>query len=65
MLLMNVFHHTYNRAYDLTQEVHNQGSAVVEIGLNKEIAETKVNKVVRIARENDFPFLAIVEEELD
>ena len=65
MVLMRIFHHNYDRAYDLTHEVHKQGSAVVEIGLNKEIAQTKVNKVVRIARENDFPFLALVEEELE
>ena len=65
MILMNVFHHTFNRAYDLTQEVHDYGSAIVEIGLNKEIAQTKVNKVVKIARENDYPFLALVEAEID
>ena len=65
MLLMRVFHHTFNRAYDLTQEVHDRGSAIVEIGLNKEIAQTKVNKVIKLARENDYPFLALVEAEIE
>jgi ATP-dependent Clp protease adaptor protein ClpS len=65
LLLMRIFHHNYNRAYDLTQQIHDRGSAIVEIGLNKEIAQTKVNKVVKLARDNDFPFLALVEAEID
>ena len=65
MILMRIFRHSYNKAYDLTQEVHKHGSAIVEIGLNKEIAQSKVNKVIKLARTNDFPFLALVEEEID
>ena len=65
MILMRIFHHPYSRAYDLTQEVHKHGSAIVEIGLNKEIAQSKVNKVIKLARTSDFPFLALVEEEID
>ena len=65
MILMRIFHHPFGRAYDLTQEVHKHGSAIVEIGLNKEIAQSKVNKVIKLARTSDYPFLALVEEEID
>jgi ATP-dependent Clp protease adaptor protein ClpS len=61
-MLMSVFRHTQEQAYDLTMAIHNQGSAVVGV-YSYEIAEQKALDGVNLARSNGFPLLIKLEEE--
>jgi len=44
-------------------EVHEKGRAIVQSGLSREIAETKVNKTIKYFRSQGFPLLATFEKE--
>jgi ATP-dependent Clp protease adaptor protein ClpS len=60
-ILIQVFHKGAEEAHTLTMAVHNQGKA--NVGLyTKEIAETKVLQVERIAREAGHPLKVTAEE---
>jgi len=61
-MLISVFKHGHDQAYDLTMAIHNQGSAVAGI-YNYEIAEQKALDGVNLARSHGFPLLIKVEEE--
>lgn len=61
-MLMLVFKHNNDEAYDLTMAIHNQGSAVAGI-YTYEIAEQKAIDGVNLARSNGWPLLIKVEEE--
>lgn len=61
-MLMLVFKHNQDEAYDLTMAIHNQGSAVVGI-YTYEIAEQKALDGVHLARSSGWPLLIKVEEE--
>lgn len=61
-LLMSIFRHSENDAYDITMAVHNKGSAVAGI-YNYEIAEQKAIDSINLARSNGYPLLVKVEEE--
>lgn len=61
-MLMSIFKHNHDQAYDLTMAIHNQGSAIAGV-YNYEIAEQKALDGVNLARSNGFPLLIKVEEE--
>jgi ATP-dependent Clp protease adaptor protein ClpS len=61
-MLMTVFKHTEEQAYNLTMAVHHQGSAVAGI-YHYEIAEQKAIDGVNLARAQGYPLLIKVEEE--
>lgn len=61
-MLMKIFKHSHEQAYDLTMAVHQQGSAVAGI-YNYEIAEQKAIDGINLARSHGFPLLIKVEEE--
>jgi ATP-dependent Clp protease adaptor protein ClpS len=61
-ILISVFHHSDEDAFKLMMQVHLQGIALAGV-YTYEVAETKVNKVTRLARERGFPFLSTMEEE--
>lgn len=61
-MLMSVFRHDQERAYNLTMTVHHQGSAVAGI-YHYEIAEQKAIDGVNLARSHGYPLLIKVEEE--
>jgi len=62
VMLMKVFKHNEDAAYDLTMHIHNNGSAVAGI-YSHEVAEQKVSDAVDLARANDFPLKLKVEAE--
>jgi ATP-dependent Clp protease adaptor protein ClpS len=61
-VLTTVFHKTEGEAFTIMLKVHTEGVGVAGI-YSYEIAETKAEKVVTLARENEYPLLATVEEE--
>jgi ATP-dependent Clp protease adaptor protein ClpS len=61
-MLMRVFRHNQEQAYDLTMAVHNQGSAVAGV-YNYEIAEQKAIDGINLARSHGYPLLIKVEQE--
>lgn len=62
MVLVNVFHKPETEAVRIMLDVHYKGIGVVGT-YPREIAETKVNKVLQMAREAQFPLLCTMEPE--
>jgi ATP-dependent Clp protease adaptor protein ClpS len=61
-VLVDVFHHSEISAFRIMLQVHNQGIGVAGV-YTREIAETKIAKVTRLAREFEYPLLCTMEEE--
>ncbi|MGH9763290.1 MAG: ATP-dependent Clp protease adaptor ClpS [Blastocatellia bacterium] len=59
-ILRTVFQRSETDAVRVMLNVHNQGVGVAGV-YTYEIAETKVSKVISLAREHEFPLLASVE----
>ena len=62
MVLIHVFNKSQEEATMIMLKVHNQGSGLAGV-YSREIAETKVSLVHSLARENQFPLKATIEEE--
>lgn len=60
MVLMSVFRHSEPEAVQIMLAVHQKGNGVAGI-FSREIAETKADKVTRLARENEYPLKCSVE----
>lgn len=58
--LHTIFGHDYERAEEITEEVHVEGSAVVAV-LPHEIAEHKGVEVTMLARNNGYPLAVKLE----
>ncbi len=61
-ILKAVFHRQDADAFRIMMAVHQQGIGVAGV-FTYEIAEAKCNKVIQLARANDFPLLCTMEEE--
>lgn len=61
-ILQSVFHFNEADAATLMLEVHQKGQAIVG-SFTYEVAETKVSKVLRLAKEAQFPLLCSMEPE--
>lgn len=61
-ILVEVFHHTEEDAVHIMLHVHNRGVGVAGI-YPHEVAETKVRKVTRMAREYEYPLRCSMEPE--
>ncbi|MCR6590939.1 ATP-dependent Clp protease adaptor protein ClpS [Campylobacter insulaenigrae] len=61
-ILMNIFHHNFEKASTIMLEIHNQGSGVCGI-YTQEIALSKKKQVEIAARNNNFPLQARIEEQ--
>ena len=61
-VLMQVFHHSHEKAMEIMFKVHEQGKGLCGVYVY-EIAETKVAHVRKMAKEAKFPLRAIMEEE--
>jgi ATP-dependent Clp protease adaptor protein ClpS len=61
-VLTTVFHKSIEEAITIMLKVHMEGLGIAGI-YSYEIAETKAEKVISLARENEYPLLATVEEE--
>ena len=61
--LMNIYHLDKLVSTTLMLEVHQKGKSIIQGGLSKEIAETKVNRTVQFFRAQGYPLLATCERE--
>jgi ATP-dependent Clp protease adaptor protein ClpS len=61
MVLQQVFQHGEADAFRIMWQVHNQGAGVAGIYVH-EIAETKAEKGISLARAHEYPLLFTVEE---
>ncbi len=61
-VLQNVFHKTMDEAESIMMEVHVKGAGVCGI-YSKEIAETKSQKVLNLAKANNHPLECTIEPE--
>lgn len=61
-VLMSIFRKNEQEAYTIMMKVHKEGRAICGI-YTYEIAETKVAQVESVAKKNNFPLKAILEEE--
>jgi len=61
--LVSIFNHSYESAQEVAKTVHESGSAVVEKGLLKSIAETKCAIVMSNAERYGYPLKAIAKQE--
>lgn len=61
-ILRSVFRRTEEEAVRIMLHVHQRGMGVAGV-YTREVAETKASKVMRLARDHDFPLLCTIEEE--
>ncbi len=61
-ILMGVFHKSENDATQIMLQIHKQKKAICGV-YSFEIADTKVHQVKQMAKDNDFPLLATLEED--
>ena len=57
-LLIKIFRHSDLGAWKITLDVHEKGKGIAGGPYSKEIAETKANQAVDIARYSGYPLLA-------
>lgn len=60
-ILLEVFDYSVSKAVDTMMQVHEQGQAKVAI-FPKEIAEMKVDHVMHLAQEAEFPLLVTLQK---
>lgn len=61
--LMHFFRRSADDAFQIMMHVHEKGKGIAQGGLSKEIAETKVSRVVQWFRGQGYPLLATFEPE--
>ena len=62
MVLMQHFHKTETEAFHIMMTVHKKGSATAGL-YPRDVAETKVTQVMKVARESGMPLLLTAEPE--
>ena len=62
MLIMEVFHKSYDEAVELMMAVHVKGKAICGV-YPKEIAENKVDKAMSMAKKEGHPLLCTMQKE--
>ena len=61
-ILMRIFHKTQAQAEQIMLQIHEKDKAVCGV-YSFEIAQTKAEQVKQLAKENEFPLLATIEED--
>ena len=61
-ILMRIFHKTQAQAEQIMLQIHEKNKAVCGV-YSFEIAQTKAEQVKQLAKENEFPLLATIEED--
>jgi ATP-dependent Clp protease adaptor protein ClpS len=61
-VLISVFHKSENEAIRIMLDVHNKGMGLVGV-YTREIAETKIARVMELAQQAQFPLLCTMEPE--
>jgi len=62
MILSDIFHKSIAQAEKIMWDIHQKGKGVCGV-YTYEIAQTKVEQVLELAKDNEFPLLATMEEE--
>ncbi len=62
-VLMDIFHKTHQQAEQIMLLIHEKGKAVCGV-YTYEIAQMKVEQVRQLAKRNEFPLLATMEEDV-
>ena len=62
MVLINVFHRSETQAVQIMLDVHRKGIGLAGV-YQREIAETKIARVIQLAQQAQFPFLCTMEPE--
>ncbi len=62
LVLKQVFHKLHDDAIQVMLEVHNSGAGICGI-FTRDVAETKVDQVVAIARKSEHPLQCVMEKE--
>ncbi len=60
-VLMGIFHKTHAQAEQIMLQIHEKNKAVCGV-YTFEIAQTKVEQVKQLAKQNEFPLLATIED---
>jgi ATP-dependent Clp protease adaptor protein ClpS len=60
MVLVTIFHHSEVEAVKIMLHVHKQGMGVAGV-FSREVAETRVEQVTRLARAHEFPLKCTME----
>jgi len=63
MVLTTIFHKSLDESERLMIAIHEKGKAVCGV-YTKEIAQTKASRVKQLAKDNEFPLLATIEESI-
>ena len=61
-VLMDIFHKTHPQAEQIMLQIHEKGKAICGV-YTYEIAQMKVEQVRQLAKQNEFPLLATMEED--
>jgi len=61
-VLMNIFHKDHLQAEQIMLQIHEKGKAICGV-YTYEIAQMKVEQVRQLAKKNEFPLLATMEED--
>ena len=61
-VLMGIFHKTQQQAEQIMLQIHEKGKAICGV-YTYEIAQMKVEQVRQLAKQNEFPLLATMEED--
>ncbi len=62
-VLIKIFHKNHEEAERIMIKIHEKGSAICGV-YTYEIAQTKTDQVKQLAKQNGFPLLATMEEDL-
>lgn len=62
MVLCEIFNKELNQAINLMMQIHKNGSAICGI-YTKEIAQTKQNQTLSLAKANGFPLKCVIKED--
>lgn len=62
LILKQVFHKLHDDAINIMLEVHQRGAGICGI-FTRDVAETKVDQVVAIARKSEHPLQCVMEKE--
>jgi len=62
MILSDIFHKSIAQAEKIMWDIHQKGKGICGV-YTYEIAQTKVEQVLELAKDNEFPLLATMEEE--
>lgn len=62
MILIDVFRHNAEKSYQIMMNVHEKGRGIAGGPYSREIAETKSEKCIQIARGLGYPLKAVAEK---